>query len=93
MLREENLTAEDWAIMEAVERCPTWRALKSFNLREREKLLAALCMIIQELVEGNNNRSTAILLEDFRDWGRRRGQDDDRPSSPFNVSGITYYVT
>ena len=22
---EENLTAEDWAIMEAVERCPVWR--------------------------------------------------------------------
>ena len=62
------------------------------SLREREKLLAALCMIIQELVEGNNDRSPAILLEDFRDWGRRWGQDDDRPSSPFNVSDLSMSV-
>ena len=34
--REEDLTAEDWAVMDAVERCPVWRALKTFNLRQRD---------------------------------------------------------
>ena len=75
---EEHRTAEDWAIMEAVERCPVWRTLKSVNLREREKLLAALCMVVQEMVEGNPDRQTVGSLDDFRDWGRRWGQDDDR---------------
>ena len=59
--REENLTAEDWAIMEAVERCPVWRALKSFNLREREKLLAALCMIIQKIGGGKHRKISGHL--------------------------------
>ena len=46
---EEHLTEEDWAIMAAVERCPVWRSLKSLNLWQREKLLAAVCMVPQEL--------------------------------------------
>ena len=75
---EEHLTSEDWAIMSAVERCTVWRALKSFNLRQREKLLAAVCMVLQETVEGNANRSTVNVPEYFRDWGRRWGQDDER---------------
>ena len=78
MPREENLTAKDWAIMEAVERCPVWRTLKSFNLRKREKLLAAFCVTVQELVEENLERPSTTSLDDFRDWVRRWGQDDDR---------------
>ena len=74
--REEDLTAEDWAVMDAVERCPVWRALKTFNLRQREKLLAAMCLVNQESVEGNADRPTIHDVEDFRDWGRRWGQDD-----------------
>ena len=72
--REERLTAEDWAIMAAVERCAVWRALKAFNLRQREKLLAAMCLVVQETVEGNEERTTVHGPEDFRDWGRRWGQ-------------------
>ena len=53
--------------MEAVERWAVWRTLKSFNLREREKLLAALCMTVQELVEGNRERPSTISLDEFRD--------------------------
>ena len=64
--------------MEAVEQCLVWRALKSDNLRQREKLLAALCMTVQEVVEGNEERSPTTCLKDFRNWGRRWGQDDDR---------------
>ena len=75
--REENLTEEDWAIMRAVERCPVWKTIKSFNLREREKLLAAICMILQETVEGNTETSTINTVEDFRNWARRWGEDDD----------------
>ena len=82
--REENLTEEDWAIMRAVERCPVWKTIKSFNLREREKLLAAIekllaaiCMILQETVEGNTEKSTINTVEDFRNWARRWGEDDD----------------
>ena len=75
--REEHLTSEDWAIMAAVERCTVWRSVKSLNLRQREKLLAAICMVFQESVEGNANRSTVNAPEDFRDWGRRWGQDED----------------
>ena len=46
--------------------------------REREKLLAALCMVVQEMVEGNPERPSTASRDDFRDWGRRWGQDDDR---------------
>ena len=46
--------------------------------REREKLLAAICMVFQEMVEGNASRSTVNVPEDFRDWGRCWGQDDER---------------
>ena len=55
---KEHLTPEDWAIMAALERCTVWRSLKSLNLRQGEKLLAAICMVFQETVEGNANRST-----------------------------------
>ena len=74
--REENLTAEDWAVMDAVERCPVWRAFKALNLRQREKLLAAMCLVTQESVEGNEERPTIHGVEEFRDWGRRWGQDE-----------------
>ena len=73
---QRALTAEDWAVMDAVERCPVWRALKALNLLQREKLLAAMCLVIQESVEGNEERSTIHGVEEFRDWGRRWGQDE-----------------
>ena len=75
--REEDLTSEDWAIMAAVERCPVWRTLKAFNLKEREKLLAAIRLVFQETVEGNSDICTISGVEDFRNWARRWGEDDD----------------
>ena len=75
--REEDLTSEDWAIMAAVERCSVWRTLKAFNLKEREKLLAAICLVFQETVEGNSDICTISEVEDFRNWARRWGEDDD----------------
>ena len=79
--REEHLTAEDWAIMEAVEKFIVWRSLKALNLRQREKLLAAICIVFQETVEGNPGRSTVNTPDDFRDWGRRWGTDEDAAQS------------
>ena len=75
--REEDLTSEDWAIMAAVERCSVWRTLKAFNLKEREKLLAVICLVFQETVEGNSDICTISEVEDFRNWARRWGEDDD----------------
>ena len=75
--REEDLTSEDWAIMAAVERCSVWRTLKAFNLKEREKLLAAICLVFQETVEGNSDICAISGVEDFRNWARRWGEDDD----------------
>ena len=65
--REEHLTVEDWAIKTAVESCVVRRSLKAFNLKQREKLLAAICMTFQETVEGNPQRSTVGCPDDFRD--------------------------
>ena len=45
-----------------------------FMGREREG--AAVCMTIQEIVEGTSNRSTVGKPQDFLDWGRRWGTDD-----------------
>ena len=75
--REEHLTAEDWVIMAAVEKCTVWRSLKALNLRQREKLLAAICMGFQETVEGNTDGTTVNSPDDFRDWGRRWGEDQN----------------
>ena len=73
---EEHLTAEDWAIMAAVERCPVLRSLKSLNLRQREKLLAAICMVFQETVEGNTRRATvncpAQMTSEIQDGDGRK---------------------
>ena len=64
--------------MAAVERCPVWRTLKTFNLKEREKLLAAICLVFQEtVVEGNSDICTISGVEDFRNWARRWGEGDD----------------
>ena len=68
--REEHLTDEDRAMMAALENCLVWRSLKLFNLKQREKLLAAECMTFQEMVEGTSNRSTVGRPQDFVDWGR-----------------------
>ena len=56
--------------MTVVENCIVWRTLKAFNLKQREKLLAAICMTFQETVEGNSHRSTVGCPQDFVDWGR-----------------------
>ena len=74
--REEHLTDEDWAIMAAVENCKVWRMLKALSLKQREKLLAAICMTLQETVEGNPQRGTVGCPDDFRDWGRRWVTDE-----------------
>ena len=85
--REENLTAEDWAVMDAVERCPVWRAHKAFNSHQREKLLAAMCLVIQESVEGNEERTAIHGVEEFRDGGRRWGKTNQRLSYSSSTSG------
>ena len=63
--REEHLTDEDWTIMRAVENCMVWKLLKSLNLKQRENLLAAICLTFQEIVEGYEERSTVGKPEDF----------------------------
>ena len=63
--------------MTAVENYVVWRSLKVFNLKQREKLLAAICKTFQETVQGNPQRSTVGRPDDFRDWGRRSGTDDE----------------
>ena len=69
--REEHLTDED-----AVENCVVWKLLKSLNLRQREKLLAAICLTFKEVVEGTSERSTVGRPQDFVDWGSRWGTDE-----------------
>ena len=74
--REEHLTDEDWAIMAAVENCVVWKLLKSLNLRQREKLLAAICLTFKEVVEGTSECSTVGRPQDFVYWGSRWGTDE-----------------
>ena len=62
--------------MAVVENCVVWKLLKSLNLKQRGKLLAAIFMTFQETVEGNSNRSTSGRRQDFVDWGRRWGTDE-----------------
>ena len=93
--REEHLTAEDWAIMAAVESCVVWRTLKAINMKHREQLLAAICMTLQEMVEGNPQRSTVGCPDDFGDWGRRWGIDDEakpvgQPLAPHHGDHCSY---
>ena len=35
-----------------------------------------MCLVTQESVEGNEERTTIHGVEEFRDWGRRWGQDE-----------------
>ena len=56
--------------MAAVESCVVWKSLESLNLKQREELLAAVCLTFQEMVEGNSERSTVARPQDFVDWGR-----------------------
>ena len=51
--------------MTAVENFVVWRSLKALNLKQREQLLAAICMTFQETVEGNPQRSTVGCPEIF----------------------------
>ena len=62
--------------MTAVENCIVWKTFKAFNLKQRERLVAAICMTSQETVEGNTHRSTVGCPQDFVDWGRRWGTDE-----------------
>ena len=55
------------------------------NLREREKLLAALCMVFQEMVEGNADRHTVSAPVDSRlgkKMGARRRQRPTHLAAP-----------
>ena len=92
---------EDCAVMTAVENCVVWRSLKSLNLRQREKLLAAVCLNFQETMEGNSSRSTVGRPEDGLDWGRKWGTDDDGAQLTlqnqwdkilYHLMGITVYT-
>ena len=74
--REERLTDEDWAIMTAVENCIVYRTLRAFNLKQWEKLLAAIRMTFRESIEGNSHHSTVGCPQDFIDWGRHWGTDE-----------------
>ena len=62
--------------MTAVENCVAWRSLKCLNLKQREKLLAAVCLTFQETVEGNSGRIAVACPQDFVDRGRRWGTNE-----------------
>ena len=91
--REENLTEEDWAIMRAVGRCPVWKTIKSFNLREREKLLAAICMILQETVEGNTEKRVLLIQWKISETGPGDGEKMTTTRSVhYRTSGTICYA-
>ena len=53
-LREEDLTAEDIAIMTTCEIDETWQTLRHMRpLAKKQLLSAALCILVQEVVEDN----------------------------------------
>ena len=87
--REEHLTDEGWAIMTAVEHCVNrvvWKLLKSLNLKQREKLLASICLTFQEMVEGDVERSTVGKPES-------EAQTTHEPSLPCRTNGIIFSDT
>ena len=54
--REEKLSTEDIAdiaIMLACERDETWTTLSSMRPEAKQKLLSAVCILVQEVVEDN----------------------------------------
>ena len=75
--------------MAAVESCVVWKSLKSLNLKlkQREKLLTAICMTFQETVEGNSNRSTVGRPQDFVAEGDGGGLTNGCPSAAHESMG------
>ena len=67
---EQDLTPAARAIMAACEADETWRALRSLRPEGKQKLLSALCVLIQEVVEDNG------LSKRFEGWAMRWGIDD-----------------
>ena len=68
--REEKLTAKDIAIMLACECDETWQTLRNMRPDARRKLLSAVRILVQEVVEDNG------LTERFRNWEKRWGEDE-----------------
>ena len=68
--REEDLSAEDRAIMEACENDETWQTIKRMRGSAKEKFLTCLCVMIQEVVED------LACAARFRGWARRWGEDE-----------------
>ena len=68
-LREEELTAEDSAIMDACEQDETWQTVRQMRIYQGE-FLTCLCILVQEVVE---EPQTA---QRFRGWARRWGEDE-----------------
>ena len=64
------LTTEERAIMAACNADETWRVLGALSPEGKDKLLAALCVMIQAVVEDNG------LNERFKGWAKQWGTDD-----------------
>ena len=65
-------------IMTTVENCVVWKSLKSLNLKQREKLLAAL----QETVEGNSGRRHGGMPSGLCGLGKEVEDQRDQSPSP-----------
>ena len=74
--------------MTEVENCVVRRSLKSLNLKQRQKLLATVCLTFQETVEGNSHRSAVGKPENFVHWGKRWGTNrtEDRSAAHYAKS-------
>ena len=68
ILREEDLSVEDRAIMEACENDETWQTIKRMRGNAKEKFLTCLCVLIQEVVE------EPACAARFRGWTWRWGK-------------------
>ena len=72
LTREEDLLQEDIAIaiMLACDADETWKTLRSLRPEAKQKVLSAICVLVQEVVEDNG------LATRFKDWARRWGDDE-----------------
>ena len=70
--RGTALTAEERAIMAACNADETWRAMRSLSPEGKDKLLSALCVLIQDVVDVEDNG----LSHRFQGWAKQWGADE-----------------
>ena len=69
-LREEDVMAEDVAVMAFCENDETWQTLRRMRLQTRSKFLTCVCVIVQEVL------GDPSLANRFCNWARRWGKDE-----------------